>query len=76
MFCATVLLDLDGPGTETQGERDISHPSREAPSPTRPAVQVVPGLFIGAKADRAGLDDLLLSSVEITERLQEYFIGC
>ena len=68
MSYATFVSDLDGPETETEGARDFSHPSREAPSPTQPPVQWVPRLFIGAKADRTGVDQLLLSSVELRKR--------
>ena len=55
MSYATFVSDLDGPETETEGARDFSHPSREAPSPTQPPVQWVPSVFIGAKADRTEL---------------------
>jgi len=75
MFCATILLIWTVRVPKPRG-KEIFRTHPEAPSPIQPAVQWVPGLFIVAKADRAGVDDLLLSSVEITERVQDHFIGC
>jgi hypothetical protein len=75
-FYVTILSDLDGPEAESQGMRDFSHPSREAPIPTQPPVQWVARLFLGVEADRAVVDHLLLSSTQIRERVQDRYIGC
>jgi hypothetical protein len=41
---------LDCPGIESRWGRDVSHLSRQAPGPTQPPVQWVPGLSWGWKA--------------------------
>jgi hypothetical protein len=53
-----------------------SHPSILALKPTQPPVQWVPGHFIGAKADRAGVEHRLLSGVDFRDRVEDRFIGC
>jgi hypothetical protein len=44
---------MDGPGIESQWERDIPHPFRPSLGSTQPPTQWVPGLFPGRKATGA-----------------------
>jgi len=75
MFYVAILSNHDSPETQSQGARDFSQPSREDPSTTQPPVGWVAGLFIGAEAERVGVDHLLLSSAEVRERVQDHDIG-
>ena len=48
--------ELDGPGIESGGVRDIQHPSRPVLGPTQPPVQRVPGNSWGVKRPGRGVD--------------------
>jgi hypothetical protein len=77
---ASHVVDYYSFGSGSFGDRIpvyviYSHPSMLALKPTQPPVQKVRGHIIGDKADRAGVDRLLLSGAEFGERVEERFIG-
>ena len=63
---------LDGPGIEPRwgGGQDFPHPSKPAPGPTQPPVQLVLGLV---KLPGRGVDFPPPSSAEVEGRVQLYF---
>jgi hypothetical protein len=63
---------LDGPGIESQWQRDFLYPARPALGPAQPSVQCVPGLFSGGKAAGAWVNHSPPSSAEATGRTQLY----
>jgi hypothetical protein len=63
-------LRAGGPGIESRWERDLPHPSRPAPGPTKPPV--LPGLFLGVKRPERGVDHPSPSSTEVKESVDIY----
>ena len=63
---------LDNPKTESQRLQDFPRPSRMAPRPIQPPVQLVPLSFLGVKQPGHGADFPLLSSSEVTSGLELY----
>ena len=59
-----------GPGIESRWERDLPHPSRPAPGPTKPPV--TPGLFLGVKRPGRGVHQPSLSSTEVKDCVDIY----
>ena len=63
-------LRAGSPGIECRWERDLPHPSRPAPGPTKPPV--VPGLFLGVKRLGRGVDHPSPSSTEVKDCVDIY----
>jgi len=67
-----IRYGLEGPGIESQWERDFPQPSRPALSSTQPPIQRVPGLFPGGKAAGRGVEHPPPSSADVKERVELY----
>ena len=63
---------LDGPGIESQWERDFPHHSRPTLGPTQPPIKWVPGLLPKVKRPGRGVNHPSLSSAEVKERIDLY----
>ena len=69
----TIRYGLGGPGIESRwGGRDFLHPSRPALGPTQPPIQWVPGLSLGVKQPRRGIEHPLPSGAEVEGRVELY----